>query len=748
MLKRLFGTRSDHKIPPPRPERLSLSRTLALGLTALALSMLFSGGCSNSTPVAPPPPTAVAAPTSQSLPAPAAPTATTPTPPLSISAATATPLAAGTIPFAQIAVGLGGRCGLQGEGRMVCRVSHYHLRPPILLADVQFRQVTVGQEFACGLPLDGTIACWGDATQYKKTAPPPGQFTAVSAGKQHACALDTAGYAQCWGWNQDGRATPPAGVAFTAIAAGGVHSCGLTGAGQLHCWGKNNRGQANNHAGPFQSLTLGLRNTCALRPDGAAWCQGDDRAGQSSPPPGAFTQIAAGESRACGLRPEGSLECWGGGFGAELAEPEGSFKTISGSWDTFCAAERDAAGCAEPRVSIDVFCALTAAGYPLCWHYLPDSPQPAADPVANFSTELAPAALQWPVELFPWPKGGLAVVEREGLILLCRRRGPNPCAGVAQPPLLDLTGRTDFSTGESGMLSAALDPDFDRFPFLYVYYTARTDPRKVRLSRFPVADGQVDRAAELVILELPMPDLWQFGGAIRFGPDGMLYLGLGENRVAAEAQNLSSLRGKIIRIAVRGATPEQPYQVPADNPLLAMPEARPEIWAYGLRNPWRMSFDAAGRLWVGDVGSTDLEEVSIVTAGANLGWPAWEGDSRCHWDEPRCAALSDYTPPVAAYGRDEGCAIIWGGQYQGAALPQLVGDYLFGDYCSGRIWALTPDGASGWQRRLAATVGSPILSFGTDAAGEMYVLSANQPLLTLESVLAARPAAENPAAGP
>ena len=747
MLKRLFGTRSDHKIPSPRLERLPLSRTLALGLTALALSMAFSGGCSNRTPVAPPSPTAVAAPTSQSRPATVAPTAPTATPPPSLSVPAATPMAVGSIPFAQIAVGLGGRCGLQEAGRIVCWGSNYYLRPPMFLADARFRQVTVGQEYACGLRRDGTIACWGEAVQHKKTTPPPGQFTAVSAGKQHACALDTAGYAQCWGWNAHGRATPPADITFAAIAAGGVHSCGLTAAGALRCWGKNDLSQANNHSGPFQSLTLGTRHTCALRRDGAAWCQGDNAAGQSRPPLGIFTQIAAGEKTACGLRPEGSLECWGGGFGVELGEPAGSFTAVSGGGDTFCAAGLGAAGCLELRVTIDVFCALTDGGYPVCWRYLPDSPQPAAEPAADFSSAV-PAVLHWPVELFPWPGGGLAVVEREGFILLCHRRDQNPCAGVAPPPLLDLTGRTDSSTAESGMLSAALDPDFDRFPFLYVYYTLRSDPRKMRLSRFPVAAGLVDPMAELVILELPMPDLWQFGGAIRFGPDGMLYLGLGENRVAAEAQNLSSLRGKIIRIAVRGATPEQPYQVPADNPLLAMPEALPEIWAYGLRNPWRMSFDAAGRLWVGDVGSTDLEEVSIVTAGANLGWPAWEGDSRCHWGEQQCAALPDYTPPVAAYGRDEGCAIIWGGQYQGDALPQRAGDYFFGDYCSGRIWALTPDGASGWQRRLAATVGSPILSFGTDAAGEMYVLSVNQPLLTLESLLPAEPPAENPAAGP
>ena len=144
MLKRLFGTRSDPKTLSPRPERLSLSRTFALGLTALALSMAFSGGCSNSTPIAPPQPTAVIAPTVLPLPSAAAPTAAPPpvatptaTPPPPISAAAAILPASGSTPFAQIAVGLGGRCGLQEDGRMVCRVSHYHLRPPMLLADLR-----------------------------------------------------------------------------------------------------------------------------------------------------------------------------------------------------------------------------------------------------------------------------------------------------------------------------------------------------------------------------------------------------------------------------------------------------------------------------------------------------------------------------------------------------------------------------------------------------------------------------------
>ena len=664
-----------------------------------------------------PTPTATPIPTATPRPAPTPTTVPTPAP-----TPTPSPSPSSTR-FVQLAVGKFGQCGLREDGRVLCQGRDYR-RGAAALTATQFRQVSVGQYYACGLRRDGTITCWGD-TLHSKTTPPPGRFTVVSAGKRHVCALDAAGYAQCWGWDHNGRATPP-DLAFAKIEVGGVHSCGLTAAGQLRCWGKNTQGQANDHNGPFQSLTLGLGNSCALRPDGRAWCQGDDTAGQSSPPPGAFTQIAAGEWHTCGLRPGGELECWGGGFGAELAEPEGEFTAISAGWNTFCA--------------------LDAAGYPRCWDYSLDSPQVMEVISAIVSAEVATTRLGAPTDLFPWPEGGLAVVERKGLILLCQRGDNDACAGGAKL-LLDLTDRTDLSSPESGMLSAAPDPDFDRFPFLYVWYTIAGDPRKARLSRFPVADGLVDRAGELVMLELPMPNIFHFGGAVRFGPDNMLYLSIGENQFSEEAQSLESLRGKIIRIDGRGATPEQPYRIPADNPFQDRAEARPEIWAYGLRNPWRMSFDAAGQLWVGDVGSSHEEEVSIAAAGANLGWPAVEGNF-CRSEASECAVLPGYRPPAATYGRDEGCAIIWHGQYMGAALPQLAGSYIFGDYCNGRIWALTPDGAGGWQRWLAAIGGSPIISFGADAAGEIYMLSIDRPLLKLLPAVVAAPGAESPAAEP
>ena len=738
--------------------RLARSGPLAAKVPGIVAALLIAlvAACTNETYITPPPISPLTQPTlaipATPTPAPfkvaaippsATPPATTtpgpsPPPPTQEPAATAIlaatpiptatlpPLATNLTPLVQIAAGDKVQCGLQVEGQVICRggggSTWWHPPPP---ADL-YRQITVGPDYACGLRRDGTIACWG-ASHQEKNIPPPGQFTLVSVGERHACALDTAGYAHCWGREANGRATPPADLTFTTIAAGGSHSCGLTAAGSLHCWGENTLGQADFHNGPFQSLSVGGGNTCALRPEGTAWCQGDNAAGQSTPPPGVFTHIAAGSEYACGLRPGGRLECWGGGFGAELGEPAGAFRTIN--------------------AGSKAFCALKPGGFPLCWRYRPGDPQPLVQPVEIALVAVSGDILRWPLELFPWPGGGLAVVEREVLVRLCSGGPRLNCAGDANPPLLDLTDRVDFTASESGMLSAALDPDFDRFPFLYVWYTDTANPRKARLSRFPVANGRVDRAGERVILELLMPNRGHFGGAVRFGPEGMLYLGIGDNQFPEAAQNLESWRGKIIRIDVRGVAPEQPYRIPADNPFQDTAGAQPEIWAYGLRNPWRMSFDDDGRLWVGDVGGYIREEVSIAPAGANLGWPVFEGDF-CFAGEVPCAALTAATPPLATYGREEGCALIWGGQYRGKAVPSLVGSQLFGDHCSGWVWALTPDGQGGWSRRLAATLSSRLLSFGTDAAGEMYALALNQPPLKLGPLSWVALGSENPAAGP
>lgn len=212
--------------------------------------------------------------------------------------------------------------------------------------------------------------------------------------------------------------------------------------------------------------------------------------------------------------------------------------------------------------------------------------------------------------------------------------------------MLDISHRISPKGGEKGLLGVALDPDFGTHPIICVYYTARSDQDGVeagtRLSRLPIVSGQAVREANLVILE--HPGLYDFhqGVSPRFGPAGMLYLGIGDGKCSECARCLSTMLGKIIRVDVRGATSAQPYRVPDDNPLRDNPEARDEICALGLRNPWRMSFDLeSGQLWVADVGAGYEEEVSIVTKGADMGWPLY-----LNWKEPTCLA----TCAADAYG--------------------------------------------------------------------------------------------------
>ena len=327
--------------------------------------------------------------------------------------------------------------------------------------------------------------------------------------------------------------------------------------------------------------------------------------------------------------------------------------------------------------------------------------------------------------MFLWPDSSTAVVELSGSI------SPYTAAGAARL-ILDLTAQTSRAEHEWGMLSAALDPNFDQFPFLYVYYHRKSgnaagsgSPVTARLSRFPIVDGSAVPQDELTILELSERAKSHQGGAIRFGPDGMLYLGLGDNKTPANAPSLATLNGKIIRIDVRSASAAQPYRIPADNPFAATPGARPEIWAYGLRNPWRMSFDRQGRLWVGDVGEKDAEELSLVSAGDNMGWPVFEG-TLCRADAHTCGA-SAAVAPLIDYSGDVGCAIT--GVVAGSRYENTV---LYGDLCTGHVWALTGSPGAGWQTRQILYTIYPILSMNTDADGNVYLLTPGRPILRLE----------------
>jgi glucose/arabinose dehydrogenase len=243
----------------------------------------------------------------------------------------------------------------------------------------------------------------------------------------------------------------------------------------------------------------------------------------------------------------------------------------------------------------------------------------------------------------------------------------------------------------------------------------------------------IDRGSQLVALEVGQPFANHNGGAIRFGPDGMLYLGLGDGGSSGDpsgnGQDLNTLLGKVIRIDVRNASADRPYVVPADNPFVGRSGARGEVWAYGLRNPWRMSFDAAtGALWVGDVGQGAVEEISVVTRGGNFGWNVVEGD-RCYKPSSGCDRTG-FIPPVVVYGQDNGrCSVVGGSVYRGTRVPQITGSYVYGDTCSGEMWAVNA-AAPGTPVRIASGVRN-MTSFGLDAAGEIVVLSFGQPVRRL-----------------
>ena len=311
--------------------------------------------------------------------------------------------------------------------------------------------------------------------------------------------------------------------------------------------------------------------------------------------------------------------------------------------------------------------------------------------------------------------GLVYVVEQHGVI-----HRIIPTAPDRTDVFLDISARVSRRGNEEGLLGLAFDPSENgRF---YVYYSAAS-PRRSVLSRFETGRGGVgDPASESVLLEVPQPYSNHNGGMIEFGPDGMLYVALGDGGSAGDprrhGQNLGTLLGTILRIDVTSGG-GAPYAIPTDNPFVGRNDARSEIWAYGLRNAWRFSFDReTGDLWTGDVGQNALEEVDIVRRGGNYGWNEMEG-SRCF--RPACDPDA-FEPPVVEYGRDMGCSITGGYVYRGQRLPELWGVYLYADFCSGRIWGLRYDGERVTEQAQLARAEFQIPSFGEDEAGEVYVL--------------------------
>jgi glucose/arabinose dehydrogenase len=350
--------------------------------------------------------------------------------------------------------------------------------------------------------------------------------------------------------------------------------------------------------------------------------------------------------------------------------------------------------------------------------------------LAHADTRLVPAiaGLQNPVDVANARDGSgrLFIVEQSGRIRVTKN-------GLLTPtPFLDLTAVVQFG-GEQGLLGLAFHPDFRDNGLFFVNYTRRDDGATV-VARYRVSVSDPDRAdpaSAVQLLLIPQPFANHNGGALKFGPDGYLYVATGDGGSANDpgnrAQNTFEWLGKLLRIDVdRGV----PYAIPADNPFTSGISGRPEVWAYGLRNPWRVAFDRqTGDLYIADVGQDAVEEVDFVPegtgAGANYGWHVMEG-SRCTTlgGGPACGS-SLLTNPAIEYTHAFGCSIIGGSVYRGTQIAALFGRYVYGDLCSGTVWSAVRNVNGVWTTRQELATGFAITTFGEDEAGELYVANAN-----------------------
>jgi glucose/arabinose dehydrogenase len=352
----------------------------------------------------------------------------------------------------------------------------------------------------------------------------------------------------------------------------------------------------------------------------------------------------------------------------------------------------------------------------------PPPPPPPPSPLVPALQELA-TGLNFPTYLTSPPGDErLFILEKAGKIRLLKG------GTLLEEPFLDLTAKVGSTHGEQGLLGLAFPADHASSGRFIVHYTARSGESRVSLFRISADPDRADPASESVVLTISRPGTAHNGGQILFGPDGFLYIGLGDgdDSDGGRGQSLEDLLASILRIDVSSGTS---YTVPPDNPFVATASARPEVWSYGLRNPWRFSFDRAnGDLYIADVGERNWEEVNYASAadgagrGINYGWSRMEGR---HCFVAQGCDQTGLALPVLEYSHSDGCSVTGGYVYRGAALPGLQGTYFYADYCGGWVRSFRMQGGvvveeTDWP---ALEPGGRVTSFGEDAAGELYLVT-------------------------
>jgi glucose/arabinose dehydrogenase len=379
--------------------------------------------------------------------------------------------------------------------------------------------------------------------------------------------------------------------------------------------------------------------------------------------------------------------------------------------------------------------ATAPASSPTAAPTAPD-PAPAGAPVSSISLahvvgdlgQLTYLTHAGDERLFVTTQGGLIQIVQEGQV---------PAA-----PFLDIRDRVGFNASEQGLLSVAFHPRYAENGFFYVNYT--DDNGDTVVSRFQVTDdaNRADPGSETVLLQVAQPYRNHNGGHILFGPHGYLYVGMGDGGNAGDPQNNGqnprTLLGALLRLDVDQGGDAAPYAVPPDNPYVQGDEGRPEVWAYGLRNPWRLSFDALTEdLYVADVGQNQYEEINFAPAGQggglNYGWNIMEA-GHCYQTEG--CDRTGLRLPVAEYSHPQGgCSVTGGYVYRGQQFPALTGNYFYGDYCSGLIWSLFQEAPEQWVggETPVFDLDANITSFGQDVNGELYVVTVQGDVYQIQS---------------